>query len=268
MMNLIMNASDALGGHPGDIRVETSVRAFPEDGVFRAVGGGIPTPGRYVQLEVADTGCGMSEETAARIFEPFFTTKFAGRGLGLASTLGIMRAHGGFVALRTREGHGTSLVVLFPALAVGPGKAEPDGRGRTAWTAGGTVLVIDDEPAVRGLARAVLSRAGFSVLDAADGRTGLDVLLRREVQVDAVLMDVSMPELDGTEVLALLREDFPHLPVLMSSGYPPEGLVGGETGPTGFLKKPYAPVELVDTLSQLLHRMETGGGEARGRERA
>jgi PAS domain S-box-containing protein len=265
MMNLLINASDALSGKPGDITVQTSLKELPADGFYRVIGGGTPAPGRYVVLEVTDTGCGMDEETCARIFEPFFTTKFAGRGLGLAATLGVIRAHNGFVAVRTEVGQGTTMTVLFPALPTSatlpPTQA---GGGASKWSQGGTILVVDDEPAVRGLARAVLTRGGFTVVEAKNGREGADLILVEDTPVDLVLMDVSMPELDGHEALTLLRRTRPTLPVLMSSGYPPEKTLeaAARGEPTGFLKKPYAPTELMDAVSSLLWKGQDCEGTA------
>ncbi|NJD19605.1 MAG: response regulator [Gemmatimonadetes bacterium] len=259
VMNLIMNASDALGGQPGDIGLTTSVVDLPQGAPARTVGGTSPAPGRYVSLQVTDTGCGMDEETASRIFEPFFATKFAGRGLGLASTLGVLRAHGGHIQLRTRAGTGTTVTVLLPALA-DPHRvsAAPRTSAETPPCTGGTVLVIDDEAGVRGLARRALARAGFTVLEASDGLQGLDMATANDGKIDVILLDVSMPELDGPEVLRALRERGGLVPVLMSSGYPPEGIntalgAGGEAL-TEFLRKPYTPAELHSAVDTLLRR--------------
>jgi CheY-like chemotaxis protein len=259
VMNLIINASDALGSKPGDITVTAkTVQLRPED-PFLAVDGGSPQPGRWVALEVSDTGCGMDAETLTRIFEPFFTTKFAGRGLGLASTLGIVRAHHGFIRVKSSPGAGTTVTVVLPPHGTAA-QADDVSEQRPAahWMGSGTVLVVDDEPQVRGLARAVLTRRGFAVIEAGDGVEGLEQAFAR--RPDAVVLDVSMPEMDGVEVLQKLRAGFPDLPVILSSGYPSEGLLDDEAaaGPTGYLKKPYAPRDLIECLQAVMGAATAG----------
>ena len=258
VMNLIINASDALGGKPGTISVGTSECEVAPAGGPELVGDGVLEPGRYVALRVEDTGCGMTPETVARIFEPFFTTKFTGRGLGLAATLGIVRSHGGGISVTSRSGEGTTMTVLLPpsqSVASDPDSGKRSGGPK--WTGGGTVLVVDDEPSVRKLARAALSRSGFTVVEAENGAEGVVMALDPAGDVDVVVLDLTMPEMDGIEALAAIRARDPELPVLISSGYPPEEVVlEREPGePTGFLKKPYGPMELLDAVSGLLRGM-------------
>ncbi len=254
-MNLIINASDSLSGNAGTISVRTSMQEVPPTGGPEIVGGGRLEPGRYVALRVKDDGCGMDANTQARIFEPFFTTKFTGRGLGLAATLGIVRSHGGGIEVASELGEGTTITVLLPpSESVVP---DADGgerpRGPT-WTGGGTVLVVDDEPSVRKLARAALSRNSFAVVEARNGAEGVVMALDPAGEVDLVILDLTMPEMDGREALAVIRERRPDLPVLLSSGYPQEEIVLERTPgePTEFLKKPYGPSELLDAVSALL----------------
>lgn len=257
VMNLIINASDALEGSSGTIAVTTGRRQVTTRDLADAVGSLNPETGLYVFLEVADDGCGMSPDTVERIFEPFFTTKALGRGLGLASTLGIVRSHGGHLLVKTAVGGGTTMTVLLPPHREdgggrrdpAPGPAPPQ-----AWTQGGTILVVDDDEAVRGLARAVLSRNRFRVMEAWDGEAGLEVLRSRRAELDLVLLDLTMPKMSGAEVLAAIREHDSDLPVLLSSGYTlesvPEALLS--LGPTGFVRKPYAPRDLMTEVSALL----------------
>ena len=256
VMNLIINASDALEGEVGTITVATAVRRMEEEELAGAVGRADAVPGTYVSLAVTDDGCGMSARTLQRIFEPFFTTKSGGRGLGLASTLGIVRSHDGYLFVDSKPGVGTTFTVLLPALPEeGPG-GEGDGTqgASSSWTGGGTVLVVDDEEGVRGLARAVLLGNGFRVGEAFDGVEALDVLAQAGHDIDLVLLDLTMPRLSGIEVLTEVRGDFGDLPVLVSSGYTVDAVPADllEKGPTGFVHKPYAPVDLMRAVSTLL----------------
>jgi CheY-like chemotaxis protein len=226
-------------------------------------------PGSYVCLEVADSGRGMSEETKAKLFEPFFSTKFAGRGLGMAAVLGIVRGHHGAIEVHSRNGLGTEIEVLFPALpgAIAPAKQPQD---TAAWRGSGTVLVVDDEESVRNVAKAILKRAGLQVITAAGGPQALKIL-RRDAgnggDVGAVVLDLVMPQMDGNEVLEELRKFAPELPVILSSGYAPEregGAELGTCGPTSFLAKPYRPAELLEQVCGVLARrrseQQTAGG--------
>ncbi len=260
VMNLIMNASDALEGKPGAIDVETGVASLTATELRAHYLGEASRAGRYVYLEVRDDGCGMDAATQRRMFDPFFTTKFTGRGLGLAATLGIVRAHAGAVRVDSEPGKGTRFRLLFPAIEeVRSDDEEEDRSTERPWSEGGRILVVDDEPSVRNLARAALLRQGFDVVEAGDGREGLE-MVRADDRIDLVLLDLMMPELDGEEVLDALRRHAPALPVILSSGYPPEAVPKEvlATGPTGFIRKPYGPAELVEHVSRLLRRRRTG----------
>jgi two-component system cell cycle sensor histidine kinase/response regulator CckA len=257
VMNLITNASEAIGDRGGGIAVRT--RVVETD---RPVGAGrhcdeeLP-PGRYVVMEVTDNGCGMNEDTQAKIFDPFFTTKFAGRGLGLAAVLGIVRGHHGTIQVDSRPGQGSTFRVWFPAA---------DGSSQSAPMAPpmpkslrdrGTVLVVDDEEMVRSVAKAILEQAGFEVLTAANGIEALNVFGRQPDGVDAVLLDLTMPELSGEQVLRELRGIRADVPVILSSGYHDPEAVHRLTGSghTGFVHKPYRPTVLVDKLREVCGRV-------------
>ena len=254
VMNLIMNASDALGEKTGTITVEAHEQTLDRRALGAYYLGESAEPGRYTCLSVADDGCGMDEATRKQIFDPFFTTKFTGRGLGLAATLGIMRAHHGMISVSSHPGHGTRFEILLPCLKGAPdAKLEAASLEEHTWTRGGTILVVDDERAVRQLSKASLERNGFTVLLAGDGVRGLEVLAENP-HVDAVLLDLTMPELDGLQVLKRIRETQPDLPVLLSSGYTDEAIPPETLGRrTAFLRKPYLPSELLSMLSKLLY---------------
>jgi two-component system, cell cycle sensor histidine kinase and response regulator CckA len=243
-MNLLANASDALGDHPGAITVRTDLVQADRAELDRAVNGGELAPGPYVALEVRDTGCGMDEETGRRMFDPFFTTKVHGRGLGLAAVLGIVRGHQGTIRVESAPGRGTMVRVLLPvarSAEVDPATtgAEPD-----SVTLGATVLLVDDEELVRRTTGRMLASSGCRVEIAENGRRALEVLGARDGQVDLVLLDLTMPELSGEETLVQLRARWPNLPVVLTSGFTADATRPSGPGPTDFLQKPYDPVEL------------------------
>jgi CheY-like chemotaxis protein len=170
----------------------------------------------------------MDEEIRKRIFEPYFSTKFAGRGLGLASVLGIVRGHGGAIQLLTEPGEGTTFRVLLPPARRATRPAPSETRPRDHERMGGTILVVDDEEWVLELAREFLERNGFTVLTAGGGRVALEIIREDEAEaIDAVVLDLTMPDLDGKETFLEIRELRPHLPVIVSSGFGEEATALG-----------------------------------------
>ena len=249
VMNLITNASDALGDTAGTVTLETgTVMADRAMLASTYLNEQLPA-GLYVFLEVSDTGCGMDGATSARIFEPFFTTKFTGRGLGLAAVLGIVRGHKGAISVQSAPGAGTTFRVLLPASSNTVGASEA-ATGAVLKRGVGLVLLVDDEEAVRGLARRVLERGGYQVLEAANGEEALSTLADHRASVRAVVLDLTMPGLGGEATLQRIRRDNPDLPVIVSSGYVPEeeGMLAG----VPFLAKPYRPSELVDAVKKAI----------------
>jgi two-component system, cell cycle sensor histidine kinase and response regulator CckA len=250
-MNLLTNASDALGDLPGQIRVRAR-RVREVDARWDAAQGASIRPGAWVLVEVRDTGVGMDETTRGRVFEPFFSTKEAGHGLGLAACLGIVSAHGGAVLVESEPGRGSCFSVLLPASEVAtPGKGAAVEPARLAATPC-RVLVVDDESLVRSQLRRSLELRGYTVTEAADGRSALGALFGTEMRPDVVVLDMTMPDIDGAEVLRRLRASGSHVPVVVSSGYLDVSIerrlpVGDFQG---FLAKPYGATDLVNAIER------------------
>jgi PAS domain S-box-containing protein len=242
VMNLVTNASDALGDKAGGvITIQTFDRTIDATDIAALSPVNPIKPGRYVTLEVTDNGCGMSQETALKIFDPFFTTKFTGRGLGLSALLGILRSHGGTIKVYSEVGHGTCMKVFLPAWGgVAESTVEPDPPADTG-AVHGTILVVDDDPAARAVASALSAAVGLKVLEAADGLEGVRVFAMRKAEISLVLLDLTMPNLDGREAFQQIRDISPTVPVILSSGYNENEAVGdlGRMGLAGFLPKPY-----------------------------
>ena len=236
VMNLIINGAEAIGAEGGTVRVST----------------GVSDDGTDIFMEVKDSGSGMSDTTKARMFEPFFTTKFTGRGLGLAAVSGIVRGHQGEMRVDSVPGEGTTFMVSFPAVpAEVPRPVDPPAVKIPAGT--GTILVVDDEPSLRDLSKAILKQSGYSVLVAKDGREGVEVFRQNASKIAAVLLDMTMPVMGGHEALRLIREIRPGVPIILSSGYS-EAFAREELGDTvaGFIQKPYVAAKLVESIQEAL----------------
>ena len=253
IMNLVINASEAIGDRPGLIRVRTG--AVPADQSFLADAytGGEMASGEYVFVEVIDTGCGMSPDTQKRIFEPFFTTKFTGRGLGLAAVLGIVRGHRGALKLTSKLNEGSSFKFLLP-VAPTPAIPEPAPRNETNWKGEGTILIVDDDPTVRAVMARIVEAFGFDVLQAVDGRHGVEVFHENRDRVRAVVLDMTMPNLNGREAFERMRKIQRDVRVLLVSGFSENCTGNGfdNGSPRAFLQKPFKPEELRLKLQSIL----------------
>ena len=254
VMNLIINASEAIGDNPGDITLATGT--VDCDRVYlREIGGGEDLPeGRYVFLEVTDTGTGMDKETQKKIFDPFFTTKFTGRGLGLAAVLGIVRGHRGAIKVYSEMGKGSTFKVLLPAVenAVMPvaGPVLP----KEGWKGTGTVLLADDEEMVREVGVSMLESLGFRVLTAADGQEATEIFRTHGDEIRCVILDLTMPRMDGGEAFREIRRIRPGVRVILTSGYDEHTVsrrFSGE-GLDGFIQKPYKMSEFMAKLRRVL----------------
>ena len=236
VLNLILNAAEAMPDG-GVVQVRTSRN------------------GGWLELSVADTGCGMDQETVERIFDPFFTTKFTGRGLGLAAVFGIAQGHGGKIDVASTPGSGTTMRVTLPVANL-VDKELPatigtsDGKLSSAHCP--LIMVVDDEPAVRMFYEKILTPSGVQVVTACDGMEALERLSRKPVP-NLIILDLTMPKLGGVETLKRLRQDFPNLPVILASGFSQNSIDPRELPEfQGFLKKPFTASQLHDSLLSAL----------------
>ena len=254
VMNLITNASEAIGDAVGSIRLATGQMTADRDYLAQTMLGEGRPAGRYVYVEVADSGSGMTKEVQAKIFDPFFTTKFTGRGLGMAAVLGIVRGHRGAVWIETAPGKGSTFRVLFPPSERAAEAADPGPPAGAAWKGAGTVLVVDDEATVRDVLQRQLESLGFTVLTAANGQEGLEVFARRQGEIAAVLLDLTMPVLSGEETYRELRRIGGAAPIIVCSGYSEQDAAERfrDDPPDGFLQKPAPLGAVLEKLRQVL----------------
>lgn len=257
IMNLITNASDAVGEKSGVITICTGALAADSAYLSETYLDDDLPEGCYVYVEVSDTGCGMDEETQAKIFDPFFTTKFTGRGLGLAATLGIVRGHKGAIKVYSEVGKGTTIKLLFPACALP--EDEPTGNDEKealAWKSTGKILLVDDEETVRVVCRRILESCGFRVLTANDGRIGVDLFREKADEIDLVLLDMTMPHMDGEEAFREMRKIRSDVRVVLTSGYSEQDATGRFAGKglAGFIQKPFFPSSLLEKVREILER--------------
>jgi PAS domain S-box-containing protein len=249
LMNLVINAGEAIGeGNPGRVSVSTFLTdvAHPFlDGTGQEV-----VAGRYVCIEVSDTGSGIEEEKKSKIFEPFFTSKFTGRGLGLAAVAGILRSLRGGIIVDSKPGQGTTFRVYLPASDRALGEPDPKPGGSTR----ATVLVVDDERTVRDFIGTVLRKRGYRVLSASDGKEALAVLNRENGGIQAAVLDVVMPLMGANELLPIIRAQQPNIKVLLTSGYSESEarrLCAAFPG-AKFIQKPYTAQRISRAFEELL----------------
>lgn len=258
VMNLITNGVEATGEKSGVVSISTGVVEADPKYLESTHSPDVLAPGCYVFVEMSDTGCGMDAETRRKMFDPFFSTKPTGQGLGLAAVLGIVRGHKGVLRVYSEPGRGTSIKVLFPRSEETERETQVE-RGEKRSTAAaawgsGTILVVDDDETVRAMARIYLEKMGFAVVTAADGVEALRLMQESDTEVDAIVLDLTMPHMDGIEAFKELRRMGVTVPVILSSGYNQQDatqhLAG--RGLAGFLQKPYDFASLEKALKDVL----------------
>jgi len=255
LTNLTINAWEALADGKGAIHLAVKTVDLTE----------IPTKHRfplnwqpqekfYACLQVTDSGCGIAETNIDQVFDPFFTTKFTGRGLGLAVVMGLTRVHRGAVTVESKLGYGSVFRVFLPISGKPlPPSEEAAPNQEIEWS--GTVLLVDDDPTVRDMAKAMLTYLGFSVLEATDGMEGVEVFRQHQDRIRCVISDLTMPRLDGWETLTALRQLAPGIPVILSSGYDKAQVLTGDHPelPQAFLGKPYHLAGMREAIRQALN---------------
>ncbi|MBC8406280.1 MAG: response regulator [Planctomycetes bacterium] len=262
IMNLITNASEAIGEAGGGISLSTGAMDCPSSFLSDAnelLWPGLEQPipeGLFVYLEVKDNGSGMDAETMTKVFDPFFSTKRAGRGLGMSAVLGIVRGHKGAIKIQSEVGVGTTFRVFFPAnlaaeTSVTPQPTAPSGN--EDWHGKGTILVADDEEAICSVAKQMLEHLGFSVLTAIDGQDAVDIFRHHQEIISCVLLDLTMPRLNGQQAFLEIRKIQADVPVILSSGYNIQEVTQrfAGMGLNGFIHKPFNLADLRDELSKV-----------------
>jgi PAS domain S-box-containing protein len=269
ILNLVLNGAEAIGEERGEVTVRVRVREVEDAELARKYAGFSLPHRRYTEVEVRDTGSGMDEKTLQQIFDPFFTTKFMGRGLGLAAALGIVRAHGGGIAVESAPGEGSTFTVLLPAeqeaaapLTVAESIVE-SARGE------GLVLLIDDEVAIRTLIQTALEELGYTVITAEHGAQGVELFERSKDEIVLVLLDLIMPVLDGAETAKRLHELNPDVPIIVMSGIADDDALRrfGQIRIAGFMPKPFAPEQLAQAVAMVRRGPGSLGARWAGKER-
>ena len=258
-MNLITNAAESIDREKGSITLATGMMDVDHVYLMGTYGDSTLVSGKYVYLEVSDTGCGMDKHTQKKIFDPFFTTKFSGRGLGMSAMLGIVSGHGGAIRIYSEVGEGTTFKIIFPLSSedeeLHGGKEVGDGVFKTS----GTVLIVDDDSIVRETVASMLEDMGFDVITANDGKEGVDVYCEQKNDITFVLLDMTMPMMDGKECFRELRKINADAQVILSSGYNEQEATSRFVGKglAGFIQKPYTSQVLEEKIKEVVQIIES-----------
>lgn len=254
VMNLIINASDAIGETPGVIAISTGVMECDREYLDSAeIGKELPEM-TCAYIDITDNGCGMDEETKAKIFDPFFTTKFTGRGLGLAAVLGILRGHKGALKVYSKPGEGSTFRVLLPKSDKYTGTSPLSVKKAGDWQGRGTILLVDDDEGILSVTSAMMEGKGFSILTAKDGREGVELFRRHAGEIAAVLLDLTMPNMNGEAAFLEMKKIRGDVKAILSSGYNEEEVSSkfDSDGFAGFLQKPYTLTDLLNKFREVL----------------
>jgi PAS domain S-box-containing protein len=266
VLNLVLNGAESIGENQGEVSVRVRVRDVSQSELTERYAGFSLPQRPYTEIQIRDTGIGMDEDTQQRIFDPFFTTKFLGRGLGLAAALGIVRSHGGGIAVQSAPGKGTTFTVLLPAEQQTGDEPLTVSESITELARGeGLVLVVDDEVAIRSLMQHTLEELGYTVLTAEHGAQALELFDRVGKEIELVLLDLVMPVLDGAETAVALHARKPDIPILVISGLADDDALGrfGNVRIAGFVPKPFAPEQLAQAVAVARQGAKWAGKERR-----
>ena len=254
-MNLIINASEAIGEVQGDVRVALTETKILEEQAEKDHQGKTIIPGSYLCLEVTDTGCGMDDETMKRIFEPFYTTKFVGRGLGMSAVLGIITSHKGALQFFSQPGRGTTFKVYLPVrIGKSTGEGSHTQGSLLPWQGSGTILLVEDEPQIKKVAKTLLESLGFSVIEASNGIEAIEQYLNYATDITMVVTDIGMPLMAGYELISELKKLDSALPIIVSSGFGDKDVISkivpGDIA--GLVSKPYNLDQLREVLKGVM----------------
>ncbi|MEI6703097.1 MAG: response regulator [Deltaproteobacteria bacterium] len=256
VMNLIINASEAIGEVQGEILISLTKSLLKADKSNKDHLGKIIPAGNYVCLEVIDSGCGMDDDTKRRLFEPFYTTKFTGRGLGMSAVLGIIKAHKGALQVSSITGLGSTFKVYLPVLETNPvvHQSQLQGALSESWRGSGTILLVEDEEQVLLIAKAMLEELGFAVIEAVNGKEALELYQKKSTEITLVMTDIGMPVMDGYALFSELKTLNPKLPIIISSGYGDKVVTSRISfdGIAGLLSKPYSFNKLREVMRGLV----------------
>jgi PAS domain S-box-containing protein len=253
LMNLVINASEAFGESSGFITISSGVVDHLEGTLSNGYVVEPSETGAHVYFEVFDTGHGFERQLIQRIFEPFFTTKFTGRGLGLSAVVGIVRGHKGALYVQSDPGKGSVFRVFFPAVTTPVDKAVTCSK-EDIWHGKGTIMLVDDEDAVRAVTVKILQKFGLDVVTAIDGRQAIEIYRRRQSDITVVLLDLTMPQMNGEETFRELRKINPGVRVILASGYSKDVVSSRFTEKESVycLQKPYTMDKLRSLLSSMI----------------
>ncbi len=256
IMNLILNASEAIGNTPGTISIKTYLTECTEEIIDHLSINFSMKPGQYLCMEVSDTGCGIDPDKIKQIFDPFYTTKFTGRGLGLSAVSGIIKSHNAGLLVDSELGTGTTFRIYFPVTDEdsAPARKEKNEKPIDIKRKNASVLIADDEKYIRDLATRMLTIAGYNVILATNGREAIDIFTQNRDTIACIILDLTMPELDGVEALAEIRKIDYSVPIIISSGYCESDIEDRfrEKNVSGFLQKPYQITEIVDSIKKAI----------------
>ena len=254
LVNLVNNAADALGEREGTLAITTGTQHLDRTELSSCVHAPDLAAGTYVFLEISDDGPGMSAEITGRIFEPFFSTKFTGRGMGLAAVLGIVRGHDGAIHVSSQPGEGAKFRVFLPPAAPQKAPAPAPIAAAAPAQSEGAILVVDDEPRIRSLTLRMLQNAGYRAIEATDGVEAIARLGDLAGSLRLVLMDLTMPRMDGIETAREMRRQIPDVPIILMSGFSEHELTEQASGMHSlrFLQKPFNQQAFLEAIRTAL----------------
>ena len=253
----ITNAIEALGKEKGRVRISSGSMHCDKNYLSTTYLKADMPEGMYAYVAVADTGCGMDTETLGKVFDPFFSTKFTGRGLGMAAVMGIIRSHDGAVTVSSVKNKGSVFTALFPIQGISLRPAEVKIRDDKTVAEGRTVLLVDDEAMVMDIGSQFLKRLGYSVRTASSGQEALDIFKQASDSIDCLLLDVSMPGMDGLETMRQIKKIRSDARILITSGYTRQQIEDQFTHvglPDGFIHKPFEMKELQEILNKTISK--------------